>query len=103
MIGDGWPVKLAGPSQLSLRMVHHYRIVEDPGERGSWNVRTPGYYYSLDDSSDREVISYHWHPGGRSTIQFPHLHVGPGAGCQRPDIAVAHCPTGRISIDEILK
>src|ERR1035441_102287 len=76
-VGDGLPVALGGPGLLKLRLVHHYRIAEVPDERGPWKVSTAGYFYALDDSRDREIIAYHWHPGGRSPIRFPHLHVGP--------------------------
>ena len=103
LIGDGLPVRLAGPGGLSLRMVLHYRLADGSGAMGSWKVRTAAYYYSLDDSSDREVISYHWHPQGRSPVQFPHLHIGPGAACKRAEIITAHFPTGRVSIPEFLQ
>ncbi len=103
IIGDGRPVRLAGPGQLSLRMVHHYRVVKDSGERGRWKVNTAAYYYVLDDRNGQEIISYHWHPESRSPIRFPHLHVGPAAGCAREELATAHCPTGRISIEEFLR
>ena len=103
LIGDGLPVKLAGAGRLKLRMVHHYRVVEDTGARGLWKVRTAAYYYSLDDFNEREVISYHWHPEGQSPIRFPHLHLGPGSGCQREELGTAHCPAGRISIEDFLR
>jgi hypothetical protein len=103
LIGDGLPVRLAGTGRLMFRMVHHYRVAEASGERSPWKVRTAAYYYSLDDFNEREVISYHWHPEGQSPIRFPHLHVGPGAGCQREEIGTAHCPTGRISVAEFLR
>ena len=55
IIGGGLPVGLPSPGRLSLRMVHHYRVLEDPGDRGSWKVRTAAYYYSLDDSAIRKL------------------------------------------------
>lgn len=103
IIGDGLPVELGGLGQLSLRMVHHYRVLEDPHERGPWKVSTAAYYYSLDDADGQEIISYHWHPQSRSPIRFPHLHVGPAAGCAREELAAAHCPTSRISLEEFLR
>ena len=102
-IGDGLSVPLAGPSLLKLRLANHYRIIEAPDERGPWKVSTAGYFYALDDASDQEIIVYHWHPEGRSPIRFPHLHLGPGAGCRREDLAAAHCPTGRIPVEEFLR
>jgi hypothetical protein len=103
VIGDGRPVALAGLGLLKLRFAHHYRIIKDPVEHDSWKVRTAGYFYSLDDSDDQEVIAYHWHPEGNSPVSFPHLHLGVGAGCHRAELTTAHCPTGRISAGEFLR
>jgi len=103
LIADGLPAPLAGPGRLRLRLVHHYRIIETADERGPWRVSTGGYFYSLDDPDNREIIAYQWHPEGRSPMQFPHLHLGSGAGCRREDLAAAHCPTGRISVEEFLR
>ena len=83
-------------------MVHHYRVVEDPGEGGPWKVRTAAYYYPLHDSNDQEVISYHWHPESQSPVQFPHLHLGPGAAIGRPELSTAHLPTGRVELPDVL-
>lgn len=102
-IGQGLPVPLAGLGRLKLRFAHQYRVVETPGERGPWKVRTAGYYYSLDDADDHEIIAYHWHPEGESPVTFPHLHIGAGAGCQRSEMQWAHCPTGRIAVEEFLR
>ena len=96
-------MKLAGPGHLSLRLVHHYRIGEDPAELGLWKVNTAAYYYVLDDRDGQQIISYHWHPESSSPIRLPHLHVGPAAGCAREELATAHCPTGLISIQEFLQ
>ncbi|SPF41724.1 hypothetical protein SBA4_2780016 [Candidatus Sulfopaludibacter sp. SbA4] len=103
MIGDGSPVPLAGTGRLRLDFVHHYNVIEMPNQPGSWKVGTAAYFYALNDSDDREILTYHWHPDGRSPIRFPHLHLGSGAGRLRLDLAAAHCPTGRISIEEFLR
>lgn len=103
LIGDGGPVALAGSGRLKLRFAHHYGIVEAPGERGPWKVSSAGYFYSLDDAHDQEVIVYHWHPGGSSPVSYPHLHLGAGAGCRREELITAHLPTGRVSVEEFLR
>jgi len=102
-IGDGLAVPLAGSGRLKLRLVHHYRIVQVPSGRDRWRVSTVGYFYALDDPNDLEIIAYHWHPEGRSALRFPHLHIGSAAGCQREDLAGAHCPTGGVTVEEFLR
>jgi hypothetical protein len=49
------------------------------------------------------VFSYQWHPGGRSPVTWPHLHLGAGAEVGRTELASAHLPTGRVSIEEVLR
>lgn len=103
LIGDGLPVKLAAPGGLKLRFAHRYQVIEAPERPGTWKVSSAGYAYALDDPGDQEIIAYHWHPEGRSSIRFPHLHIATGAGCRREELAAAHCPTGRISVEEFFR
>jgi len=103
VIGDGRPVALAGPGLLNLRLAHYYRIIRVPDDRRPWKVRTAGYLYALDDSNDQEIIAYHWHPEGNSPMLFPPLHLGAGAGCQRAELTTAHCPTGRVPVEEFVR
>jgi len=56
IIGSGLPIRLAGPGRLNLRLVHHYKILENPDQRRTWSILTVGYFYALDDSDDREII-----------------------------------------------
>lgn len=51
-----------------------YRIVEDD-ERGPWRVRTLGYRYRLAVPPGQDVFRMHWHPGGRSDVEYPHVHL----------------------------
>ena len=101
--GDGGPVRLQGSVGLWLVVRHHYRIVEAPGPRGPWKVSTVGYLYSLRDAEDRDIISYHWHPAGRSDVTFPHRHLGAGARVGHRHLANAHLPTGRIALEDVLR
>lgn len=54
------------------------------------------YMYIVDDHRGREVFSYHWQPS-HPEVKFPHLHVEPHA------FKKAHFPTGRISLEEVLR
>lgn len=99
----GLPVRLRGEGRLSLTLDHHFRIVEDPGARGPYKCSTTSYLYGLDDPDGREVLSYQWHPGGRSPVTWPHLHLGAAAEVGRSELARAHLPTGRVSIEELLR
>jgi hypothetical protein len=57
---------------------------------------------ALDDADGREVLSFQWHPGGRSPVTWPHLHLGAGAEVGRAELTSAHLPTGRVAIEEVL-
>ncbi len=70
IIGGGLPIRLAGPARLNLRLVHHYKIVGNLDRRRTWNIVTVGYFYALDNSNEKEIIAYRWHPDGQSPIRF---------------------------------
>lgn len=79
---------------LDIRM--QYKIVEASGERGPYKVTITAYMYIVDDHRGREVFSYHWQPDGPK-VKFPYLHV------EHPHFKKAHFPTGRISLEEVLR
>lgn len=99
----GEPVQLFGPRRLGLRSLFRYRIVEAEGERGPWKVSTTGYYHALEDEGEQEILTYHWHPGGESAIDFPHLHIERGIGASLGEIHKYHIPTGRIALEDVLR
>lgn len=103
VLGDGGPVSLRGEQDTFLTVGQRYRLVEDVGPRGPWKVQTAGYLYAVDDGERREILAYHWHPEGPSTITTPHLHLGPGAEISRPDLPAAHLPSGRVSVEEVIR
>ncbi len=88
--GEG-AARLSRHSGLLLRGRHGYRFVE-PGHGAGWQVATTGYAYRLLDRQGRHILSYHWHPDGRSPVISPHPHVA----CQIPpyDLRRTHLPTG---------
>jgi hypothetical protein len=65
------PVRLGSEHQLTLDVGEHYRVRK--GSDG-WQVDVVAYFYAL-AQHDEDVIVYHWHPAGRSSIRRPHLHA----------------------------
>jgi hypothetical protein len=102
-IAAGESVPLAGPGKLSLRLIQSYRVIEAPGVRGPYAIHITGYFYGLDDELGREVISFQWHPQSRSPVTTPHLHLGAGARIGRSGLSGSHIPTGRITLEQVLR
>jgi hypothetical protein len=61
------------------------------------------YQYTLLDQDQREILAFHLHPNGPSRVMTPHLHVGPGAGELRADVAAAHIPTGALTLAAVVR
>jgi hypothetical protein len=100
------PAKLGRDRTFALTVIQHFRTVEAEGPRGPWKVQTVAYYYTLAEANppQREIFGYHWHPQGRSSVTYPHLHLYAGAGVGEYDILnKAHFPTGRIALEEVLQ
>jgi hypothetical protein len=102
VLGDGDPVGLAGKSRLRLSLLHQYRLVEDEGERGPWKAQTAAYFYAIEDQAGNEVLAFHWHPHVVGTTT-PHLHVRSARHEDIPRLGKAHIPTGRISVEQVLR
>lgn len=88
---------------MSLSVKMRYRIVRAEGERGPWKVSVAAYQYAFVDEAEREIVAYHWHPDGTSDVTTPHLHLEAGARVGRRDLAAAHIPTGRVSLESIVR
>lgn len=101
-LGSGEPARMAGIAGISLWLRHFARVSGHEGLQGPWRADTVGYYYAILDKEEQEVISYHWHPGRRSPIDFPHLHLGAGSGVSRDELQKAHVPTGRVELEDVL-
>lgn len=66
-------------------------------------MSTTAYYYELQTEAGVEIISFHWHPGQRSLVTFPHLHIGSGAGVKiLQGFRTAHLPTPRTLLEDFL-
>ena len=86
------PVRLAGPSDLWLKLLHLYRVVEDPSPLGPWRVTTAAYYYALESEDGVEIVAYHWHPRPDAKVKYPHFHLGSAA-----NIRLDECSQGPLS------
>ncbi len=104
VLADGLPQKLPGETDLSLVVKQFYYVirVEEP-DRGPWRVSTAEYNYNLRDADNRVVLAFHWHPAERFKVRHPHLHLDQGARLGHEDLHRTHIPTGRISIEEVIR
>lgn len=88
---------------LSLRYSAALVAHADQAVRSRWLAHTTGYMCALDDDDGREILSYHWHPQGRSHVTTPHLHLGAGAGALRRELQKAHLATGLVTPIALLR
>ena len=103
LLNNGQIAWLRGTARFGFQLQQNY-LIEAPEARGDlWAVRIVAYSYTLSDSEQREILSYHWHPLGNSRISRPHLHLEQGALVSRPDIRDSHLPTGPLSINDFLR
>lgn len=94
-------MKLPG-ANVSLSIQHFVRVKEHLDALTGWQVNATGYFYALEEPEGTEIITYHWHPGERSPMTFPHLHLEAGARVSRDDLQKAHIPTGLIELEDVL-
>lgn len=55
------------------------------------------------DRDEVEILSYHWHPSGRSAVTWPHLHLGQAGIGHHATLLAAHMPTGRVALEEVIR
>ncbi|MGH2532143.1 MAG: hypothetical protein ACRDJW_07515 [Thermomicrobiales bacterium] len=60
-----------------------------------------GYLIELLASQNRMILSFHWHPEGKSHVVTSHLHVGCRAG--NADLSKVHLPTGPVSLVDVIR
>lgn len=94
--------RVRGPS-LRARIRQNYRVVRAEGQRGPWKVTITAYYYTLEEASRREIISFQWHPTGSGAPPYPHVHLGHAAAVGRAELEDAHIPTGRVALEQVLR
>ena len=86
-----------------LSLQQNYRIVETDTPRQTYRVEISAYNCVIYDSEIREILIYHWHPGGNSPVVTPHLHLKQGAQVGRTELRDAHFPTGYIPLVDFLR
>jgi hypothetical protein len=101
--GDPFPLARIHGSSLRARIRQHYRVVPGQGQRGPWKVTITAYYYTLEEASRREIISFQWHPTGSGALPHPHVHLGHAAAVGRAELEDAHIPTGRVALEQVLR
>lgn len=84
-----------------LRVRIHYVVDEIEAPASAWAVRPVGYAFRLLDREERGILSYHWHPVGRSHVTFPHFHLD--LRTSPLDLSKAHFPTGMISLVDVIR
>jgi hypothetical protein len=89
-----------------------YEVIAEEGERGPWRATITQYHYEYRGGSaqsaegefeqnDRALISFDWHPDTR--VKSPHIHIGSGALAEGSALMKAHIPSGRVSVEEVLR
>lgn len=96
------PVMLASEPRLYLDAACWYRIVDGDG-RGAWQVRLEGYANTIRDERLAPLLAYHWHPGGGSRVDWPHLHIYAPLAQDSAKLQKAHLPTGPISLAAVVR
>jgi hypothetical protein len=91
---------------LELELVINYEVIEEErAGMGPFRVTTTGYSHGIYEcETGRELLVYHWHPGGYSHYAMPHLHLG--ATLLTPHGVIGpktHLPTARISVEEVVR
>jgi hypothetical protein len=99
----GEPVRIRGLERIHLRVRLRVRVAQTTTPRGLWDAQTAAYEYRLSDQDDREILTYHWHPGSQSHVRTPHLHLGPSAEVRRDSLLTAHLPTGMVALQDVIR
>jgi hypothetical protein len=76
-------------------------VVPADAAPGRWMVSTTSYAYRLLGDGQRDVLAYHWHLEGTSSVTWPHLHVHGRTDVL--DLRRVHLPTGHVSLQAILR
>ena len=106
---EAWSIEFREPAPLrghGLLRGSRLAIEVDLRQSGDGlGAETTRYAYTLLDHAGRELLAFHWHPGGRSPVAFPHLHVSAALRSTTPSGAAAvlpldkvHVPTGHLSV-----
>lgn len=89
-----------GDAHYYATVRQRFQIVADaPEPRSTWRVRVAGYQYMLADADEREILSYHLHPG-QDVSDTPHLHI---KGLPLRELQKAHLPTAHVTVEAFIR
>lgn len=103
-LNNGRAVSLSG-SPLMIRVGQEFLVRR---EAAPDPIEVVGYNYTILHSEAGELVSFQWHPGGKSDIDFPHVHIGPALS-RRDSVVRAgeahkiHLPTGEVSLVNVVR
>ena len=102
-INGGLSVPFGRGSTLSLLVIIRYQLIDEGGDRDLWTPRTTGYEYAIMDRDEREIIAFHWHPNARSSVPWPHLHMGTVLlSATYKGLHKAHIRTEQVALPDVL-
>jgi hypothetical protein len=97
----------------NLRLGFAFRLdistVAEPDSH-AYRIVPVSYGYRFSDRSGHELLAYHWHPDGLSSIVHPHLHISsrvrsvplePDGGSL--NLADHHIPTGSVTLVDVVR
>lgn len=89
-----------GDLRYHILIRQKFRVVADGSDRRpQWQVRITGYQYMVADPDDREILSYHLHPG-QALSDAPHLHL---KGHPLRELQKAHLPTSHVTLESFIR
>ncbi len=98
VLNDGDEVLLRASAPIGISVAEQFALIETAD---GWSARVLAYFYVL--AQDRsEIMSYHWHPTGPSSVRTPHLHVGAEIRVGERWLPKIHIPTGPIALQDLL-
>jgi len=113
LLNNGDPLRLrtTPPPAVYLSLGQRFEIVRDDAVTdGPYRVHTREYWYQFSLEDGRELFAFHWTPDAADSRQrrYPHLHVGvalllPETPILSGVLHKRHIPTGRISIENIVR
>lgn len=104
VLARGFPSRLGRRGNLSLVVHEWFQIgLTSVSGRDRYAIDITGYTYAIHDDSEKEIITWRWHPKQTPEIEHAHLHIGPGALVRREELHRAHLPTGIVTLAEVVR
>lgn len=98
LLARGDAARLHTDSRLTLLVTEQYEVRQSTAD---WYVEIVGYLYAI-GYEGRELVSYHWHPSGKSPITQPHMHVAANVEVGDRWFGKVHLPTGMVGLEQVV-